>query len=116
MDTSYFYKCAEMIDDLDYVISKSRTKTGRNGKLLVLSRARKTGPRNELFLFKKNQLLATMKSMFIEPINKSLRISALMIFCHQNGLELITYSNKTHIRACFTVRTPGFDLLVDSDV
>lgn len=115
MDTSRFITCAELIDDLDVVIAKSRTKTGRNGKLLVLSRAKKTGPRSEEFLFKKQYLLATMRDTFIEPINKSLRISALLIFCHQSGWELFTYSNRTHIHASFTVRTPGFDLIVTSD-
>lgn len=115
MDTSQFFKCAELIDDLDYVISKSRTKTGRNGKLLLLSRNRKTGPRSALFLQKKIYLLATLKHIFIEPKTKSLRMSALLIFCHESGLDLAAYQNKTHIRACFTVRTPNFDLIVTSD-
>lgn len=114
MDTSHFNLCAEMVDDLDLVIANSRTKTGRNGKLLVLSTARKTGPRNAAFVLKKNQLLATMRSMFIETSNKSLRFSALLIFCHRSGLTLVKYSNKTHVSASFTIRTPNFDLCVTS--
>lgn len=115
MDKIQFHQCAEMVDEVDLLISKSRTKTGSNGKPLILSCKRKTGPRSELFLQKKLQLLATMRALFIEPRIKSLRISALLVFCHEHGFTLATYQNKTHIRASFTVRTPGFDLVVASD-
>jgi hypothetical protein len=115
MDTSYFRNCALLIDEVDLIISKSRTKTGKNGKALVLSRTRKNGPKSVQFNLKKIQLLAALKEHFIEPRTKSLRMSALLIFCHQAGLDLVTYENKTHIRAGFTVRTAGFDLVVSSD-
>lgn len=115
MDTSYFQSCAQLVDELDLIISQSRTKTGRNGKLLVLDRTRKNGPKSVQFIQKKVQLLAAMKNHFIEPRNKSLRISALLIFCHQSGFSLVTYKNKTHVRSCFTIRTAGFDLVVNSD-
>lgn len=115
MDKSYFNKCARMIDDLDLVIANSRTQTGRNGKLLVLSSDKQTGPKSARFIKQKLQLLATLREHFIEPVNKSLRISALLSFCHQSGLTLVTYKNKTHVRSSFVVRTAGFDLVVDTD-
>lgn len=114
MDTDQFHACAKMIDEVDLLIAKSRTKTGRNGKILTLSNKRQTGPRSQLFLFKKRHLLATLRSLFIEASVSSLKFSALSLFCYQCGLKLLSYTNKTHVESTFTIRTPNFDLVVTS--
>lgn len=106
--------CMELVDEVDLLIANSRTKTGRNGKLLVLSQKRKNGPKSLLFSQKKIQLLRALKEAFIEPRTKSLKMSALLLFCHDAGLAVVTYKCRPYQGASFTVRTPGFDIAVES--
>ncbi len=110
-----FRKCARMIDEVDELVSNSTTVPA-DGNRLVLSRNRnKDGQQSVAFNKKKGQLLEAMKDTFIEPTTKGVRLSSLLIFCHQNGLELVTHHSTPHIRACALVRAPGFDIVIEHE-
>lgn len=108
-----FRRCARLIDDVDSIVSESTT-VAKDGNRLVLSRSRtKDGQQSVQFNQKKGQLLEAMRETFIEQQTKAVRLSQLLIFCHQTGLELVTHHSTPHIRACALVRAPGFDIVVD---
>jgi hypothetical protein len=103
-----------MIDEVDILVSESTTVV-TDGNRLVLSRNRnKDGQQSVNFNKKKGQLLEAMRDTFIEPATKAVRLSQLLIFCHQNGLELVTHHSTPHIRACALVRAPGFDIVIET--
>lgn len=110
-----FRRCARMIDEVDDLVSNVSFVTA-GGNRLVLSRNRnKDGQQSVTFNKKKVQLLEAMRETFIEPATKAVRLSQLLIFCHQNGLELVTHHSTPHIRACALVRAPGFDIVIECE-
>lgn len=113
MNKTQYRICAELIDEIDELIIKSRRRNKKYNQL-VLSTERVSGPKSDLFKQKKIQLLQQLSETFIEPKTKSLRFSALLIFCHESGLKLVTQKCRPYSAASFTVRTPGFDLVVKS--
>jgi hypothetical protein len=111
MDAAY-RQCARLIDEFDMFVSQS-TVVSQDGNRLVLSRNRNKAGQTVAFNQKKGQLLEAMKNTFIEPQTKAVRLSALLTFCHETGLELVTHHSTPHIRACALVRAPGFDIVVE---
>lgn len=110
-----FRQCARLIDEVDVLVSESTT-VSKDGNRLVLSRTRnKEGRQSVTFNQKKGQLLEAMKNTFIEPQTKAVRISKLITFCHETGLELVTHHHTPRIRACALVRAPGFDIVFSDD-
>lgn len=104
----------KLIDEVDDVLAKSR-KVSDVGERLVLSTAPRSGSRAANFSQKKILLLQQMSEAFIEPQTKAVRLSALLTFCHESGLELVTHNVVLHTSASFIVRTPGFDIVVNNE-
>lgn len=106
-------RCLRLIDDTDLAVSKSRLSR-KEGYRFVISRSRRGSPRSLKFVQTKIHLLEALRNEFIESRTKSIRLSELLTFCYHNGFELATHSCIPRIRVCFVVRTPGFDIRVDS--
>lgn len=114
MDDSH-RRCASLIDDIDLLVDEESGHGVGNARL-VLSAKRVDGPKSYKFNTKKAQLLREMREAFIEPVSKSIRMSQLLTFCHQNGLELVTHHSTINVRACVLIRTPAFDIIVEGAI
>lgn len=106
-------RCLRLIDDADNVVSQSRMAR-KEGSRCVISRARRGSPRSLKFVQTKIYLLEALRTAFIESRTKSIRLSKLLMFCFHNGFELVTHTCIPHIRVCFVLRTPDFDIRVES--
>lgn len=62
----------------------------------------------------KRTLESSLRELFIEPTLPAVRVSALALFCFNNGLELVTHDTTTSVKASFTVRAHGDTLNVSS--
>ncbi|BAW19107.1 hypothetical protein [Ralstonia phage RP31] len=111
-----FKRCIDLIDEVDILVSESAT-VAMDGNRLVLSRSRtKDGHQSVQFNRKKSQLLGEMRETFIEPATKAVKLSQLITFCHQTGLELVTHHVTPNVRACALVRAPSFDIVIEDTV
>lgn len=62
----------------------------------------------------KTTLESALRELFIEPTLPAVRVSALALFCFNNGIELVTHGTNTSVKASFTVRAHGDVLNVSS--
>lgn len=62
----------------------------------------------------KTTLESALRELFIEPTLPAVRVSALALFCFNNGLELVTHNSDTAVIASFKVRAHGDVLNVSS--
>jgi hypothetical protein len=107
-------KCIQLINEIDTELMKLCGQCSKPCNPLVLTHEGKECLQDPVFVQKNFQLVEAMKDAFIEPVTKALKTSALLLFCHKNGLELIKQSCQPHVKASFTVRTDAFDLSVES--
>ena len=55
----------------------------------------------------KRCIVSAMREMFIEPTLPAVRVSALALFCFNNGIDLVTHATTEAGTASFTVRAHG---------
>lgn len=103
----------KLIDEVDEALTNSHS-VNKIGERLILSTAPQKARASSLSQ-KKILLLQQMSEAFIESQTKSVRLSALLTFCYESGLELVTHSVVPHTSASFIVRTPGFDIVVNNE-
>lgn len=112
MDDSQKQCCLDLIDELDGILAEYHTATGVRA-VPVVSETRDTGITDPDYLVVKNKLMGAMKSTFIDKTSCSLRLSELLMFCHDAGLEFSTQHVTKGKRVYFSIRTPGYDLIVE---
>lgn len=103
--------CAALIDKIDEIFAN--TLTGTSYQRPVLSASRDAGLRNANQQSLKNRLLTEMRECFVEKNVCSLRLSTILLFCHNHGFKLVTHYIKKNERASFFIRTNSFDLIVE---
>lgn len=104
----------KLIDEVDEALANSHS-ANKIGERLIVSTAPRSVPRVASLSQKKILLLQQMSEAFIEPQSKSVRLSALLTFCYESGLELVTHNVVPYTNASFIVRTPGFDIVVTNE-
>lgn len=107
--------CVDLIDEIDDLVFQHYKKVPKLERL-EFSLERKTGPDSVLFNQKKFLLINSLKEAFIEARSKSLKVSSILTFCFQSGLELVSYKECPQSGAQFIIRTGDFDILVNSQL
>ena len=107
-------RCIQLIDEMDSELAVVCGPCKYSCKPLIASSEKKECLESVQFLQKKVHLMEAMRDAFIEPTTKALKMSALLLFCHNTGLELVRQHCEPYIKTSFTVRIFTFDLAVES--
>lgn len=107
-------RCIQLIDEMDSELAVVCGPCRYSCKPLIASSEKKECLENIQFLQKKVHLMEAMRDAFIEPVTKALKMSALLTFCHQTGVELVRQNCEPYVKTSFTVRISSFDLSVES--
>lgn len=75
--------------------------------IALLGRAESLELRGDRCARLKRTLESALRELFIEPTLPAVRVSALALFCFNNGVELVTHDTDTSVKASFTVRAHG---------
>lgn len=102
--------CSSLIDELNDVFAKSRTASQSCHP--VISIHKDAGLQNTKELILKNQLLSALRQCFIDTRLMAIRQAQLMLFCAQEGFEIVT-SHISDNRVCFYLRADCFDIVVE---
>lgn len=106
--------CIQLIDEMDSELTAKCGQCNYSCEPTVVAREVKECLQGIQFSTKKVHLMEAMRDAFIEPVTKALKMSALLLFCHRTGLELIRQDCQPYVRTSFTVRVFSFDLAVES--
>lgn len=107
-------RCIQLIDEMDSELAVVCGPCKYSCKPLIASSEKKECLESVQFSQKKVNLMAAMRDAFIDPTTKALKMSALLTFCHNTGLQLLRQHCEPHVKTSFTVRISSFDLAVES--
>lgn len=94
--------CAQLIDKADVEICNNQPK-----ERCVISKEKPS-------VSNKPVLLETLRKTFIEPVTHAIREDRLRAFCHDYGIELVSYNWVPNVRSEFKLKLADFDIEVSS--
>lgn len=107
-------RCIQLIDEMDSELAGVCGQCSYKCDPTIVAREVKECLQSVQFSKKKVHLMEAMRDAFIEPVTKALKMSALLLFCHKTGLELLRQDCQPYVKTSFTVRVFSFDLAVES--